>query len=160
MCLSKLSERLMTALHPGTVHESAMKVPWLRVVRMWRLKFDERSRREPVNCAGQREQCVTLVSEDGDGVGKDDSGVAVGLGWVLGEDSLVKVEDAIVDGEASMSVCLSVEDVSRLDSANVCLVSNFWSTSLLRPWRGTICSSRWRLSISTTEIKTMSKCVA
>lgn len=47
---------------------------------MWRLRFDERSRREPVKSAGQRRQCVTSVLEEGDWAEKDDSGEVLELG--------------------------------------------------------------------------------
>lgn len=73
---------------------------------MWRLKFDERSRREPVNCVVQRVHCVILVFEDGDGAEKDDSSVVVELGRIFGEDTSVKVEEPIVDDDESTRVCL------------------------------------------------------
>lgn len=71
---------------------------------MWRLRFDERSRREPVNSAGQRGQCVTSVLEEGDWAENADSGDVIELDWIVGEDPLLKVGDALVDGDEPTSV--------------------------------------------------------
>lgn len=82
------------------------------------------------------------------------------LGWTMGEDELVMVEDVIVDGDESVRMCLVLEDRSGLLSANVCTVLGVLSALLLNLWRGTACSSRERVSSSTAETVTNSRCVA
>lgn len=74
---------------------------------MWRLRFEPRSRAEPVKRAGQRGQRVisALEEEEGEEAEKEEAGEVFGLDWVAGEDPVVgvRVGDVTVDGDEPLS---------------------------------------------------------
>lgn len=72
--------------------------------------------------AGQRGQCDTSLLEEGDGPEKDVSGDVVALGWVVGEDPLVKVGDVRVHGDEPVGVWISLEPSSEMPMAGVCSI--------------------------------------